>query len=160
MSLLAGKQPGYFGRAVDEGKLQRFLRYGLPLSPEAPAAFTDWSAAAAEGGVIIVIGAMPDARDAVYYGDGAGVLLDTIVTLAGTEFPIGATEPGTFFIAYEFEGDLGVTIHALGSAGAGDPSSVTISSTGGPVMPGDPEFSVWPDDPTIWPSDNTVFPSS
>lgn len=166
MSLLALKPPGYFGRAVDEGKLQRFLRYGLPLAPEAPGAI-DWTISALSdetGGFRVTINAYGPANDAVYYGDGAGVILDTVATYAGETVSLGATEPGVFYFEYGTAGTLEVTLYALGSAGAGVATAhsvlILIDGDPGPDPEPEPSLLVWPADSTVWPSDSTIWPST
>lgn len=78
MSMNPVKPAGYFGRAVDERRLNQFLRSGEGLIPQSPGLITEWDIDAAPGGALTIsIEAMPDAGDAVYWGDARGVILDT-----------------------------------------------------------------------------------
>lgn len=157
MSMIAAKPPGYFGRTVDEHKLARFQRYGLPLDPEAPAAFVDWSVFGLDGAVRVTFGTLPDARDAIHYGDGAGVLLDVVVVLSDALVGLSLTPvslgiaPGSYEIDVppEFSGvDLEVTIRAIGSAGPGEPATLPVSVGVSSIWP---TVGIWPTS-GLWPA--------
>src|SRR5687768_15597650 len=165
MNMIATKPAGYFRRPEDEGKLQRFLRYGLALPPEGPGAIAAWDAVpgSAAGEVVIIIAALPDPMDATEYNDNAGVILDIgwSYTQPGSEeiapivSTLSATLPGSYTVTlpeeYHFT-EVDVAIWAIATAGAGPKGSVAV------IVPGAEGFGDIIPDEGIAPDDNVIPP--
>lgn len=137
MSLIRVKTPGYFGREVDEGRLARFIRPGLPMDPEGPGEITDWSVVPGvdNGTLVITFGMpLPSAGDAAYYGDGAGEILDLLWRVAGGDaVSIGANYADSFTVdASAWEGEtVNVSVAAVATAGTGPWSDAQAAAVPG-----------------------------
>lgn len=148
MTMIRIKPPGYFGRVVDEGRLQSFLDYGLETAPEAPGPVVGWSVEPGmePGEIKFTIPDVPDPKDAVYYGDGDGVTLDLVWYYGDEALSLDASAAGEYTVSLpdEYWGEtIDVSLWSVASAGAGEATTLSVTVTpspenlpaGGPVAP-------------------------
>jgi len=134
MSMNPTKPGGYFGRAVDETQLGRFMAYGLPVDPAPPGVITGWGLRPAydgDGRVVFSFPVLPERGDLDHYGDGQGELIGIawsggglgglLPVVAGADIPV--TLPEALWGL-----TLGFTVAAVGPAGSG-PASAPITIT-------------------------------
>lgn len=147
--MIQAKPASYFGREVQQERLQRFLAYGLPLAPEPASAFTDWSVRAGAGPdlIDIIIDALPEAGDAEHYGDGAGVISNIGWAFGTASGVLGTAAPGTYTVSVPGAGGNAVAIFAITQAGAGADASLPFAGGLGGVWP---LSGVWPTS-GVWP---------
>jgi hypothetical protein len=134
MLLVKPAGTGYDG--VQEGRFASFLSYGLAGDPAEPGAITDWTVELVDTEYRITISALPAAGDAVYPGDGAGVILDIEWQADdGDGASLDATTTGSWLVAPVDPTSIGVRVRA--TLGYGPWSEIAIAEDGEPIPPPD-----------------------